>query len=245
VVPSYNNNPNPLKNNSCVLKQTVGDRKKTKSERNARAEPSFQTISSKRPHADKNAPPTPPPPPSPLHFPPSFYAVAVAVAVASQSEELPPTQMANRWVRPEVSFLNDSTRTHTHSLPLSLMVVPWCRAGVPAVRGDGCCRRHLRVSALPEHHRQPGSQVRICTLDSFCLFDSCKEMFCSCRSRVDLLCFGAFLKLKWSICSSSSVATSHGSSLTCQNQSCIVIHQVKFVFVLFPVGKFILFGGQG
>ena len=181
----------------------MGDRKKTKSERNARAEPSFRTISSKRPYPDKTSPPTPPtpPPPSPLRFSPSFSAVAAA---ASQSEE-PPTQMANRWVRPEVSFLNDSTRTHTHSLPLSLMVVPWCRAGVPAVRGDGRRRRHLRVSALPEHHRQPGSQVRICTLDSFCLFDSCKEMFCSCRSRVDLPCFGAFLKLKWSICSSSSV----------------------------------------
>jgi hypothetical protein len=113
---------------------------------NARAEPSFRTISSKRPLADKTVPPTPrtPPPPSPLHFPPSFSAVAVAVA--SRSEE-PPTPMANRWVRPEVSFLFlgifDYTRTQVLSLSLSLMVVPWFRAR----RCTRCSRRWAWPSA--------------------------------------------------------------------------------------------------
>jgi hypothetical protein len=65
--------------------------------------------------------------------------------------------MASRWVRPEV-------RTSLSlSLSLSRFAYGWAffRAGVPAVRSDGRGRRHLRDAALPEHHRQPRSQVRI------------------------------------------------------------------------------------
>jgi hypothetical protein len=63
--------------------------------------------------------------------------------------------MASRWVRPEVRA--------TLSLSLSRFAYGWsfCRAGVPAVRSDGRGRRHLRDAAVPEHHRQPRSQVRI------------------------------------------------------------------------------------
>jgi hypothetical protein len=79
-----------------------------------------------------------------------------ASAVASRCEQ-PRTLMASRWVRPEVRA------TLSLSLSLSRFAYGWsfCRAGVPAVRSDGRGRRHLRDAAVPEHHRQPRSQVRI------------------------------------------------------------------------------------
>ena len=138
---------------------------------------------SERPHPDK----TKQAPHSPLLSP----AVASPPTFPSRSlrrrrSVLPATPMASKWVRPEVSSAPRSDHPSLFSARLVAYPSLPAHAGVPAVRGDGRGHRHLRVQPLPQHHRQPRSEVRIRIphpLASACLILATVEWSRSARFR--------------------------------------------------------------